>query len=160
MNLVSLNGCLGSTERGGWRGVGRKGWQRVGEGLAKGWRRVGKGLAHQESPRQTKPKKGQNEKFMNFAHFCELWCFSLGKQAQFSLNFCSGMPLRKVHELAFLWFGLPGPLLSTWLAKGWQRVGGLPCTLQFCNSRGARLEDWVCDSQQVLNPTPLNLGVL
>ena len=21
------------------------------------------------------------------------------------------MPLRKVHELAFLWFGLPGPLL-------------------------------------------------
>ena len=25
-------------------------------------------------------------------------------------NFCSGMPLRKVHELTFLWFGLPGPL--------------------------------------------------
>ena len=22
------------------------------------------------------------------------------------------MPLRKVHELTFLWFGLPGPLLS------------------------------------------------
>ena len=32
------------------------------------------------------------------------------------------------------------------LAKIWQRVGGFPCTLQFCNSRGARLEDWVCDS--------------
>ena len=29
------------------------------------------------------------------------------------MNFCSGMPLRKVHELAFLWFGLPGPLLIT-----------------------------------------------
>ena len=42
---MSLNGCLGSTERGGWRGVGRKGWQRVGERLAKGWQRVGKGLA-------------------------------------------------------------------------------------------------------------------
>ena len=55
--------------------------------------------------------KGQNEKFMNFAHFCEFWCFSLGKQARFTLNFCSGMPLRKVHELTFLWFGLPGPLL-------------------------------------------------
>ena len=27
------------------------------------------------------------------------------------LNFCSGMPLRKVHELTFLWFGLPGRLL-------------------------------------------------
>ena len=49
---------------------------------------------------------------MNFAHFCEFWCFSLGKQARFALNFCSGMPLRKVHELTFLWFGLPGPLLS------------------------------------------------
>ena len=48
---------------------------------------------------------------MNFARFCEFWCFSLGKQARFTLNFCSGMPLRKVHELTFLWFGLPGPLL-------------------------------------------------
>ena len=35
----------------------------------------------------------------------------LRKQARFTLNFCSGMPLRKVHELTFLWFGLPGPLL-------------------------------------------------
>ena len=34
-----LNGCLGRTDRGTWRGVGRKGWQRVGESLAKGWRR-------------------------------------------------------------------------------------------------------------------------
>ena len=38
--------------------------------------------------------------------------FSLGKQARFTLNFCSRMPLRKVHELAFLWFGLPGRLLK------------------------------------------------
>ena len=37
--------------------------------------------------------------------------FLLGKQARFTLNFCSGLPLRKVHELAFLWFGLPRPLL-------------------------------------------------
>ena len=29
---VSLNGCL----RGAWRGVGRKGWQRAGQRLAKG----------------------------------------------------------------------------------------------------------------------------
>ena len=49
---------------------------------------------------------------MNFAHFYEFWCFSLGKQARFTLNFCSGMPLRKVHEPTFLWFGLPGPLLN------------------------------------------------
>ena len=63
-------------------------------------------------PGKPNQRKGQNEKFMNFAHFCEFWCFSLGKQARFTLNFCSGTPLRKVHELAFLWFGLPGPLLK------------------------------------------------
>ena len=62
-------------------------------------------------PGKPNQRKGQNEKFMNFAHFCEFWCFSLGKQARFTLNFCSGMPLRKVHEPTFLWFGLPGPLL-------------------------------------------------
>ena len=32
------------------------------------------------------------------------------------------------------------------LAKGWRRVSGFPCTLQFQNSRGARLETLVCDS--------------
>ena len=42
---MSLNRCLGSTERGAWRGVGREGWQRVGEKVAKGWHRVGEGLA-------------------------------------------------------------------------------------------------------------------
>ena len=55
---------------------------------------------------------------MNLAHFCEFWCFSSGKQARFTLNFCSGMPLRKVHELTFLWFGLPGPLLIFLVRKG------------------------------------------
>ena len=47
-----INPRLESTERGAWRGVGRKvrkglakGWGRVGEGSAQGWRRVGKGLA-------------------------------------------------------------------------------------------------------------------
>ena len=63
-------------------------------------------------PGKPNQRKGQNEKFMNFAHFCEFWCFSSGKQARFTLNFYSGMPLRKVHELTFLWFGLPGPLLK------------------------------------------------
>ena len=65
-----------------------------------------------ESPRQTKPKKGPKRKVHEFRpFFCEFWCFSLGKQARFTLNFCSGTPLRKVHELTFFWFGLPGPLL-------------------------------------------------
>ena len=53
-------------------------------------------------PGKPNQRKGQNKKFMNFAHFCEFWCFSLGKQARFTLNFCSGMPPRKVHELPFL----------------------------------------------------------
>ena len=39
-----LSPRLGSTERGAWRRVGRKGWRKVGETLAKGWRKVGKGL--------------------------------------------------------------------------------------------------------------------
>ena len=71
------------------------------------------GLAFIRSrPGKPNQRKHQNEKFMNFAHFCEFWCLSSGKQARFTLNFCSGMPLRKVHELTFLWFGLPGPLLN------------------------------------------------
>ena len=62
---------------------------------------------------------------MNFALICEFWCFSLGKQARFTLNFCSGMPLRKVHELSFLWFGLPGPLLIKIPGKSDFCVGSL-----------------------------------
>ena len=42
----------------------------------------------QESPRQTKPKKGAKRKVHEFhPFFCEFWCFSLGKQARFTLNF-------------------------------------------------------------------------
>ena len=46
-------------------------------------------------PGKPNQRKGQNEKFMNFAHFCKFCCFSLGEQARFTLNFCSGMPLRE-----------------------------------------------------------------
>ena len=54
-------------------------------------------------------RKGQNEKFMNVGHFCELfWCVSLGKRARFTSNFGSSLPPGEVHELAFLWFGVPG----------------------------------------------------
>ena len=35
-------------------------------------------------PGKPNQRNGQNEKFMNFAHFCEFWCFSLGKQARFT----------------------------------------------------------------------------
>ena len=53
---MSLNGCLGPTERVG-EGLAEKvgerfarGWRGVGEGLAKGWRRVGEGLADFHAP--------------------------------------------------------------------------------------------------------------
>ena len=55
-------------------------------------------------PGKPNQRKGQNEKFMNFAHFCEFWCFSLGKQARFTSNFCSGMPWEKFMNWPF--FGL------------------------------------------------------
>ena len=52
----------------------------------------------EESPRQTKPKKVPSRKVHEFRPFCEFWSFSLGKQARFTLNFCSGMPLRKAKS--------------------------------------------------------------
>ena len=98
--------------------------------------------------------KAQNEKFMNFAHFCEFWCFSLGKQARFTLNFCSGMPLRKVHELTFLWFGLPGPLLKL---TSWKITFQVQEFVFFCWGGGGRIHFpnvtyhiFVCDSENYM----------
>ena len=68
-------------------------------------------LSFQESPRQTKERAKTKSSYEVRPFLCEFWCFSLGKQARFTLNFCSGMPTGKIHELTFLWFGLPGPLL-------------------------------------------------
>ena len=85
-------------------------------------------------PSKPNQRKGQNEKFMNFAHFCEFWCFSSGKQARFRMNFCSGMPPGKVHELAFLWFGLLGPRLRSATGGG---VASAP--LSVCRHHGAGL---------------------
>ena len=44
------------------------------------------------------------------------------------------------------------------LAQGWRRVGEFPCTLQFRNSRGARLETRVCDSMDCLRGGHLQNG--
>ena len=66
-----------------------------------------------ESARQTKPKKGAKRKVHEFGPFLWILVFFLGKTSTIHIsNFCSGMPLRKVHELAFPWFGLPGWLLK------------------------------------------------
>ena len=91
------------------------------------------GFIIRSRPGKPNQRKGDNEKFMNFAHFCvNSGVFSLGKQARFTLNFCSGMPLRKVHELAFLWFGLPEWLLILFLRDihqdwaGWGIIAVIP----------------------------------
>ena len=52
---------------------------------AKGAETQGRGkhtMIVRSRPGKPNQRKGQNETFMNFAHFCEFWCFfSLGKQA-------------------------------------------------------------------------------
>ena len=76
-------------------------------------------VAHgtQESPRQTKPKKGPKRKVHEFRW---ILVFFLRKTSTIHiLNFYSGMPLRNVHEQAFLWFGVPGPLLMLYRSTTW-----------------------------------------
>ena len=65
-----------------------------------------------------------------------------------SLKRFLGKPVSRVHGKRGLERGWKKRLAKGWrrLAKGWRRVSGFPCTLQFRNSRGARLETWVCDS--------------
>ena len=77
-------------------------------------------------PGKPNQRKGQNEKFMNFAPIFSVssGMFFLRKTSMIHIsNFCSGMPLWRVHELTFLWFGLPGPLLKNlgtrWPGKSW-----------------------------------------
>ena len=57
-------------------------------------------------PRQTKPKKGQNEKFMNFVHFCEFWCFFLGKTStiHIELLFRNAPAKSSWTDLSLVWF--------------------------------------------------------
>ena len=61
---------------------------------------------NQESPRQTKPKKGTTRKVHEFRPFlCEFWCVFLGKQARFtSRTFVPECPCGKFMNWPF--FGL------------------------------------------------------
>ena len=106
------------------------------ETIFPGNRRIKSGEKFRSRPGKPNQRKGQNEKFMNFAHFCEFWCLSSGKHARFTLNFCSGMPLRKVHELTFLWFGLPGPTAVTMFAKSSPKLSPIraQATVLSCNN--------------------------
>ena len=80
----------------------------------------------QESPRQTKPKKGPKRKVHELRPFLWIQVFSLGKQARFTLNFCSGMPLGKVHELTFFGLVCRG---HSWLAACVPREFEIPNSL-------------------------------
>ena len=59
---------------------------------------------NQESPRQTKPKKGPKRKFINFAHSCEFRCFSLGNKHDSFWTFVPECPREKFMNWPF--FGL------------------------------------------------------
>ena len=74
-------------------------------------------------PGKPNQRKGQNKKFMNFAHYCEFWCFSLGKQARFTLNFCSGMPPGKFMNWPFFGLVCRGHSLIQGKTKGQQLKG-------------------------------------
>ena len=59
----------------------------------------------QESPRQTKPKKGPKRKVHEFRTFL---VFFLGKTSAILIELWFKFAPGRVHELAFLWCGLPG----------------------------------------------------
>ena len=42
-------------------------------------------------PGKPNQRKGQNEKFMNFAHFREFWCFFLGKTSTIHISLETGI---------------------------------------------------------------------
>ena len=96
--------CYGSA--GGWPLL-RVRWGlvsvRVRRGSARGSFGFGKGGLLEKgsfqksgvAPLQTKPKKGPKRKVHEFRPFCEFWCFSLGKQTRFTLNFVPECPCEK-----------------------------------------------------------------
>ena len=101
--------------------------------LALTWEESGVAPANQTKERAKKKSSWISPIFVNSG------VFSLGKQARFTLNFCSGMPLRKVHELTFLWLGLPRPLLKE-----------NPCFLFPFPYRQGK-EDWVVGGRRTNN---------
>ena len=65
-------------KRRGLPGERRGGGERPEGCLRKIW---GGGANSGVAPANQTKERGQNKKFMNFAHFCEFWCFSLGKKS-------------------------------------------------------------------------------
>ena len=61
-------------------------------------------------------KKGQNEKFMNFALFCEFWCFFLGKTSTIHMELLFGNAPAKSSwsDLSLVWFAGATPEKNSW----------------------------------------------
>ena len=66
---------------------------------------------NQESPRQTKPKKGPKRKVHEFRPFLWILMFFLRKTSTIHIELLFRNPPAKRSWTDLLWFGLPGPLL-------------------------------------------------
>ena len=75
--------------------------------------KIGDGPNLRSGPGKPNQGKGQNEKFMNFAHFfVKILVFFLRRQARFtSRTFVPEYAPAKSSWTDLFWFGLPGPLL-------------------------------------------------
>ena len=76
---------------------------------------VGKNALIRSRPGKPNQRKGQNEKFMNFAHFCDYsGVFSLGKQARFTnkLLFRNAPVKSSWTDLSLVWFAGATPDLK------------------------------------------------
>ena len=88
------------------------GWGRRNCGWVRRLRCLQSGSSIRSRPGKPNQRKGQKRKVHEFHPFLWILVFFLSKTSTIHiLNFCSGMPPGKVHELAFLWFGLPVWLL-------------------------------------------------
>ena len=82
----------------------------------------------QESPQQTKQRKGQNIKFMNFAYFCEFWCFSLRKTSTIHIELLFRNTPKKSSwtDLSLVWFAGATPeclwILHTLSPGNWRQL--------------------------------------
>ena len=72
---------------------------------------------HQESPRQTKPKKGPKRKVHEFRPFLWILVFFLRKTSTIHIELLFRNAPAKSSWTDFFWFGLLGPLLSTMTSK-------------------------------------------
>ena len=72
---------------------------------------------NQESPRQTKPKKGPKQKVHEFRPFLWILVFFLKKTSTIHIELLFRNAPAKSSWTDFFWFGLPGPLLKEGCAK-------------------------------------------